>query len=59
LNGRASHDPYEQNTQQSPGAGLSRAPQSLHLWAIRQASAGVVSILAAPQHGQAIVEARI
>lgn len=39
-------DPYEQKTQQWPGSGLSSRLQPAHSWKNRQASVGMVSLLA-------------
>src|SRR5579859_4511005 len=52
-------EPYEQNTQQSPGFGLRRTPQASQSWKNRQASRGIGSVAAWPQCGQVIVLSRI
>lgn len=51
--------PYEQNTQQSPGVGLSNSPQSTHSWNQTQAFVGIVCVLCAPQWGQVMVDCRL
>jgi hypothetical protein len=48
--------PYEQNTQQSPGCGRSRAPQLSQSWKNTQASTGIVCVERWPQRGQVRME---
>jgi hypothetical protein len=48
--------PKEQNTQQSPGFGLSRTPQPLQSYDHWQASVGMDSVAACPQCGQVMVD---
>lgn len=50
--------PYEQNTQQSPGLGLSSAPQAGQSWKNRQASVGMVSTDRCPHCGHVSVLCR-
>jgi hypothetical protein len=50
--------PYEQNTQQSPGFGVSSALHCSHSWNHRQASVGMVSSFAYPHAGHVRIERR-
>jgi hypothetical protein len=52
-------EPYEQNTQQSPGLGLNLVRQPVHSKKMRHASIGIISIFARPQQGQVIRDSRI
>jgi hypothetical protein len=52
-------EPKEQNTQQSPGWGLSRVPQPLHSWKNRHVSVGIVSALACPHFGHVSTDSRV
>ena len=51
--------PYEQNTQQSPGLGLSNSPHVLQTYKKMQASVGMVSAAWCPQCGHVSVDCRV
>jgi hypothetical protein len=50
--------PYEQNTQQSPCRGCSRAVHAGHSWKKTHASVGICSVVLLPQFGHSMVETR-
>src|SRR5580704_11682842 len=52
-------EPYEQNTQQSPGFGRRSSPQPMQSKKNWQASVGMVSAFAVPQFGRVIVDSKI
>jgi len=49
-------EPYEQNTQQSPGFGRSVAPQPAQVWKNRHASVGMSSDFSTAQCGQVMID---
>lgn len=52
-------EPYEQNTQQSPGVGRSSVWHPLHSWKKVQASVGMRHVSSNSQTGHRIVQSRI